>query len=118
MKELNLTVVTKKVGEDAVVSQLPNTVDAFQGFVGGYLSTQRVFAGDPAVLLVCNEEAKELNLPKNFPFYEEESGEKIDMIRGDFCFVGCDAEGAFCSLTKQQAERCLTYCSRIVVSAG
>lgn len=118
MKELTLSVVVKRVGEEPVVIEMENTVKAFRGFVGGYLGTQKVFADDDSVLLVFNEEAKALGLPKNFPFYEESSGEPLDMIRGDFAFVGCDKQKTFCSLTKEQIDRCLAYCRRLVVVSG
>ena len=54
MKE-KITVIVKNPGEPAEEREIPNTLEALQGIVGGYIETVR-FASDCTI--VCNEEGK------------------------------------------------------------
>lgn len=69
------------------VVTLPNTLEAFQAGVGGYIETLGL---DYGVFLICNEEGKLIDLPAN-----RQVGS--DTIAGTF-FVTGETDGEFCSL--------------------
>ena len=69
---------------------MPNTLEAFQTAVGGYIEALDL---DSDVCLICNEEGKLMGLPAN----RRVEG---DIIAGTFLIVGAD-DGEFCSLSEQ-----------------
>ena len=71
---------------------LPNTLEAFQSAVGGYIETLGL---DGGAVLVCNEEGKLRGLPAN----RRVGG---DTIAGTFLIAG-SADGEFCSLSEEDA---------------
>ena len=71
---------------------MPNTLEAFQAAVGGYIEVLDL-GGD--TLLVCNEEGKLVGLPAN----RRVCG---DTIAGTFLITG-SADGEFCSLSDEDA---------------
>ena len=73
---------------------MPNTLEAFQSAVGGYIETLEL---DSGAVLVCNEEGKLMGLPAN----RQVGG---DAIAGTFLIAG-SAGGGFCSLTDEDAAR-------------
>ena len=73
---------------------LPNTLEAFQSAVGGYIETLGL---DGGAVLVCNEEGKLRGLPAN----RRVGG---DTIAGTFLIAG-SADGEFCSLSEEDAAR-------------
>ena len=58
-----LLVVVKEPGKRAVQKVIPNTLEAFQEEVGGYIETVRVTSD---VLAIVNEEGRLMGLPENF----------------------------------------------------
>ena len=75
--------------------EIPNTLEAKQEIVGGYIETT-VLLDDDEVILICNEEAKLDDLP-----YNRDIG--YDIISGTFIIAGDDYEnGDFKSLTEEQ----------------
>ena len=73
---------------------MPNTLDAFQSAVGGYIETLGL---DSGAVLVCNEEGKLMGLPAN-----RQVGS--DTIAGTFLIAG-SADGEFCSLSDEDTAR-------------
>ena len=71
---------------------MPNTLEAFQTAVGGYIETLGL---DSGIVLICNEEGKLLGLPAN-----RQVGS--DIIAGTFLIVG-EADEDFCSLSDEDA---------------
>ncbi len=67
---------------------MPNTLEAFQEAVGGYIEAVGL---DANATLVCNEEGKLIGLPAN----RQVGG---DIIAGTFLVVGAE-DGEFCSLS-------------------
>lgn len=92
METINvLKVETGKVPERI---DLPNTLEAMQQLVGGYIES--VWLGD-GVCLICNEEGKLSNLEPN-----RRVGN--DIIAGTFFLAGDDESGDFVSLNEKQFE--------------
>ncbi len=81
-------------GQPPEETVIPNTLEASQQIVGGYIE---VVGLDDDCVLVCNEEGKLLGLPGN-----RRCGE--DIITGTFFVTACDEEGDFCSLSDDQME--------------
>lgn len=73
---------------------MPNTLEAFQSAVGGYIETLWL---DSGAVLICNEEGKLMGLPAN----RQVGG---DIIAGAFLIAG-SADGEFCSLPDEDAAR-------------
>lgn len=71
---------------------MPNTLEAFQEAVGGYIETVGL---DANAVLVCNEEGKLSGLPAN----RQVGG---DTIAGTFLIVGAE-DSEFCSLSDADA---------------
>ena len=83
-----IRVLKVEPGKTPETVTMPNTLEAFQAAVGGYIE---VVGLDANAALVCNEEGKLTGLPANRPL----GG---DIIAGTFLIVGSD-DGEFCSLS-------------------
>lgn len=94
MKENELTVLKVEPGKAPEEVTIPNTLDAMQQMVGGYIEV--VYLEDAC--LVCNEEGKLIGLEGN-----RRVGN--DIIAGTFLLVGDHGDGDFCSLTQEQMDR-------------
>lgn len=90
--EEKIRVIFKEPGKQAEVREIPNTLEALQEAVGGYIETV-TFASDCAAIV--NEEGKLRGLPMNIKFLGE-------VLVGNVLFVGVDGEG-FCSLSEPEA---------------
>ena len=90
-----LKVVVKKVGKQPTVETIEDTLKAKQQLVNGLIE---IVPANEEILIVCNEEAKLLNMKPNlFLGY--------DYIAGDCFFVGDDYKNAgFKSLTDEQIK--------------
>jgi hypothetical protein len=86
--EKNIKVVVCNVGEHPEVKDIPNTLEAFQGIVEGYIEVVRL---SKEVLIVCNEEGKLMNLEPNVHTPN-------DILVGNLIFCGSDDEGEFASI--------------------
>ena len=71
---------------------MPDTLEAFQTAVGGYIEAVGL---DANAVLVCNESGKLMGLPAN----RQVGG---DTIAGTFLIVGAE-DGEFCSLSDADA---------------
>lgn len=93
-KEKFLKILYKQVGELPKVMKIENTLEAKQEVVGGLIE---VIPYKDA-LIICNEEAKTLNMKPNLIF-------DYDYIAGDCFAVGDDYKNAgFKSLTEEQIK--------------
>ena len=79
---------------------IPDTLEAMQKVVGGYI--QAVYPFEEPVALICNEEGKLNGLPLNRALWDED-GTLYDIISGTFflCAAPPDAEN-FQSLSEEQ----------------
>ncbi|MBD5152815.1 MAG: DUF3846 domain-containing protein [Oscillibacter sp.] len=95
------------------VREIPNTPEAMEQIVGGRLESFSYLRE----AVICNEEGKLLDLPRNRPLYDGR-GTPIDMLRGTFFIAGIDGEH-LASLTDKQIQRYKTlYDNVIVLTAG
>ena len=85
----------------------PNTLEAFQSAVGGYIETLGL---DGGAVLVCNEEGKLMGLSAN----RRVCG---DTIAGTFLIAG-SADGEFCSLSDEDAARYTQEFAQPLMSYG
>ena len=81
---------------------IPDTLEAMQKVVGGYI--QAVYPFEEPIALICNEEGKLLNLPLNRAL-RDDKGNVYDIISGTFfvCAAPPDSNH-FAGLTDQQVK--------------
>lgn len=60
-----MRVIRKDPGERPCLVEIPNTLDALQNAVGGYIEAVTLFED---VSIICNEEGRLLGLPHNCNF--------------------------------------------------
>ena len=82
------------------VREIPDTLEAMQALVGGYI--QAVYPFQEEVAVICNEEGRNLDLPYNRPLMDE-SGLPYDIVCGTFFMAGVSGE-RFVSLTDEQIQ--------------
>jgi len=78
MPKNEIKVYVKRPGEPARPRVIPNTLEALQKIVGGYIETVSVTTD---LVIICNEEGRLINLPYNCEFYG------VDFV-GTIIFVG------------------------------
>ena len=93
-KEPEITVLKVEPGKAPEEVTIPNTLEAMQEMVGGFIEI--VYLDD--VCLVCNEEGKLMGLEGN-----RRVGR--DIISGTFFLAGDTDCGEFCSLTQEQLDQ-------------
>ena len=94
MKESEITILKVEPGKIPETVAIPNTLDAMQEVVGGYIEVIPL----NAVCMVCNAEGKLIGLEGN-----RRVGN--DIIAGTFFLAGDTSTGDFCSLTEEQLDR-------------
>lgn len=101
-KESTIKVVVVETGNPTpYVKEIPNTLEAMQEIVGGYIECIHYEGFD----LFCNEEGKLQGLPLTFPLYYE--GELYDAIAGNFFLSRADEDGEQVSLTDEECQRAI-----------
>ena len=93
------------------VQEFPDTLEAMQKIVGGYI--QAVYPFPEPVAVVCNEEGKMLGLPYNRPLMDE-NGLPCDILCGTFFIAGVDGEH-FISLTEEQIAKYRSLYDNVMV---
>ena len=93
MKNNEITILKVEPGKAPETVTIPNTLEAAQKMVGGYIVVISLYD----VCLVCNEEGKLNGLEGNRRLGN-------DIITGTFFLTGCTDDGDFCSLTPEQME--------------
>ena len=85
------------------VREIEGSLKSMQEIVGGLI--QPVYPFDDAVVLVCNDEGKLMNLPANRGLRDKD-GQIYDIVCGTFFLCGAPADSDhFASLTPEQIER-------------
>ena len=85
------------------VREIDGSLRSMQEVVGGLIQALAPF--DEPLALVCNDEAKLMNLPANRGLRDED-GKLYDIICGTFFLCGAPADSDhFVSLTPEQIER-------------
>ena len=82
MSEEKIRVILKRPGEKAFITEIPNTLEALQNEVGGWIEITRPFS-DAAI--ICNEEGKIKELPFNMRI-------PGDVLVGDIIVIGTKGE--------------------------
>ena len=86
------------------VREINGSLQSMQEIVGGLIQPVPLL-GDSAIVLVCNDEGKLLNLPANHGL-RDENGQLYDIICGTFFLCGAPAGcDHFISLTSEQIEQ-------------
>lgn len=90
MKQKNIRVWFKEPRKKAELRTMPNTLEALQGAVGGYIETYSI-AMDATI--VCDEEGWLKNYPPNVSMWN-------NVFFGNILLVGVDGE-EFCDFPEQ-----------------
>lgn len=86
------------------VREIDGSLKSMQEVVGGWIQAIPLY-GDPAVVLVCHDEGKLMNLPANRGL-RDKHGQICDIIYGTFFICGAPADcDHFIGLTSEQVER-------------
>lgn len=93
----NIKVIKIPVDSDPMVVDIPNTLEAMQEMVGGFIQIVQLSKG---LDLCCNEEGKLLKLPLNVTLF----GGK-DVVAGDCFLLRHDSEGDAISVTKADINK-------------
>ena len=100
-----IMVCTVRPGEEPVMEEIEDTLEAMQRLVGGYIEVVKPWGND--IALICNEEGKLQNLTPNRVILRN-AGRPFDLICGTFFLVmaprNCDV---FMSLPRMMMARCL-----------
>ena len=91
MTDENIRVLKVAPGKAPEAVAIPNTLEAMQQMVGGYIEVIPL----EDVCLVCNEEGKLMGLPGSRRLGD-------DIIAGTFFLAGDTPDGHFCSLTRSR----------------
>ena len=99
-----LSVLLIQPGKAPRMVEIPDTLDAMQELVGGYIEEYMPF--DDEVAIIVNEEGKLNGLPPNRAIFTEDGKQIADVLVGDFFIVKApvDAE-KYMSLPKDMAEK-------------
>lgn len=103
MKEQNITIIRIRPREEAETITIPNTLEALQKEVDGYIEMVCPYSNYDLALVV-NEEGKLLNLDRNFPLIDKETNTAVDIVCGTALIVGIDEEGECRSLTAEEID--------------
>ena len=100
-----MKVLMVKPGAAPEDAEIENTLEAMQEAVGGYI--QAIYPmPDPAIALVCNEDAKNEGLPLNRSL-RDEAGNIYDVVAGTFFLCGAPPDSErFADLSEAQSELC------------
>lgn len=100
----NIKIVSLEVGSLPKIKEVPNTLDAVQELVGGYLEAVYLPYG---IILMANEEGMLMDLPVNFytvVLNMEGKMKPTATIHGNVFFTSSDTSGEFISLTEEQID--------------
>lgn len=111
MSDKTLTILVVEPMQPCRVQEIPNTLEAMQGIVGGDIEAAYPFKEPVAV--VCNAEGKMMDLPYNRPLMDE-SGLPYDIVCGTFFMAGVGTED-FVSLTEEQVQSYKELYDNVVV---
>lgn len=91
-------------GKKPAVKEIDGTLESMQDLVGGLI--ELIYPFEEPVGLVCHEEAKLVGKPLNRGIYDQETGQLLDIISGDFFICGAPEDsGELVSLTEEQIKK-------------
>ncbi|UTV34846.1 DUF3846 domain-containing protein [Bacillus altitudinis] len=96
---IRVMVLKAGVEEGRIVEKFPNTLEALQEAVGGYIEAVRVTS---SIIIWTNEEGKPKGLNHNF--HLSLNGFIEDWVVGDVVITGSNEEGENVSLTDEEIE--------------
>lgn len=99
-----MKVLYKKVGEKPEIIDIPNTLEALQETVGGYIETVTEYTAAGIFTVICNEEGR----LKGYNYNCEING--VSYV-GDICVVGFEGE-EFTDLPDETAKIITDYINR------
>ena len=96
-----ITVLIIEPGKEPYIKNISPSLESMQAEVNGLI--QVIYPFEDPISLICNEEAKLLNMPLNRALYDE-CGNIYDIISGTFILAGfsCDS---FTSLSSSQIDK-------------
>jgi hypothetical protein len=92
----NIQVLVVPVDQKPYLKVIPNTLEALQEIVGGYIELVKTSEG---YNMICNEEGKLIDLTPNIYIHN-----RMDNICGTFFVCNNDDEGEFTDILKEEAE--------------
>lgn len=99
-----LSVLLIQPGKAPRMVEIPDTLDAMQELVGGYIEEYMPF--DDEVAIIVNEEGKLNGLPPNRAIFAEDSKQIADVLVGDFFIVKSPVDSdKYQSLPKDLAKK-------------
>ena len=99
-----LSVLLIQPGKAPRMVEIPDTLDAMQELVGGYIEEYMPF--DDEVAIIVNEEGKLNGLPPNRAIFAENSKQIADVLVGDFFIVKSPVDSdKYQSLPKDLAKK-------------
>lgn len=103
-REKEISVLHVRPGRKPTRITIENKLETMQQLVGGNIEECMPFQDDVAI--ICNEEGKLNHLPLNRAIYDEETGQMVDIIAGDFfiCYAPAWSEN-FRSLPDDLANK-------------
>jgi hypothetical protein len=99
-----MKVLQKKVGEKPEIVDIPNTLEALQETVGGYIETVTEYTAAGAFTVICNEEGRLKGYDYNCEIND------VSYV-GDICVVGFEGE-EFTDLPGETAKIITDYINR------
>ena len=118
--EARINVLLVEPGKYPRIVEINDSLEEMQQLVGGYIEEYSPFDDDVAI--VCNDEGKINGLPLNRAVYDQETGELLDVIAGNFFLVSAPFEAdSFQSLSPEQEmkySKMFRYPERISMELG
>lgn len=93
-----IRVILLPVGKPPEVKEIPNTLEAFQRAVGGYIEAVKTTMAGHSYTVIVNEEGRRKELPPNVVCPN-------GLLVGDIVISKGNEEGEFISLTDEDVER-------------
>lgn len=103
MRSINIQVLVYRVGEEAKLEWVKNSLEAFQVLVGGNIEGWAV-TDDPNLQLICYEYGRYERKPNRVV-------RGLDCIHGDFFITRVDEEGENISLNLEDLGHCQRWVS-------
>ena len=108
MPKKEIIVYVKRPREPARQRIIPNTLEALQQIVGGYIETV-TFMSD--LVVICNEEGRLINLPYNCEILDVDFvGTIVFVGRKEDEFTDCPETSLYRLLTSMKWEECANEC--------
>lgn len=92
----------------AEIIEIEHTLEAMQQIVGGYI--EPIYPFNDSVVILANEDGKNLNLPLNRVLRHQDTGQIYDVICGTCFLIGApDDSDDFTELTDEQMKKYMKF---------